>query len=49
MNIMTKKCDACGTRCESDGVEYHKHALLETPDGQRREICAACTAKLLNP
>lgn len=49
MNIMTKKCEACGTRSESDCAEYHTHAVLETPEGQRREICAACTGKLLNP
>lgn len=49
MNIMTKKCDACGTRSESDGVDFHMHSVLDTPDGKQREICPTCIEKLLNP
>ena len=46
MNITVRKCDFCGVDIRSDSDLYPLFAVLELPDGSRRDVCKGCTDRL---
>lgn len=42
MNIMTRKCDICGTRHDNDTAAYHLFGTFTTLNGERLDVCPAC-------
>lgn len=46
MNITTRKCDACGTRHDSDDPKHDEYAQLVQVNGNRDDICPDCVTRL---
>lgn len=49
MNIMTRKCDACGARHDSDQPEYGTYGHVTDGNEHQYDVCAACLGKLFVP
>jgi hypothetical protein len=42
MNIVTRKCDICGTRHDNDTAAYWLFGKLIDANGQESDVCPAC-------